>query len=378
MIPYRKKSRSHLTSAEDQAAKGSSLASMYSSTTEAYVAYIARKRAVVVATFVLLVLVAVLSASIGASDMSFTELIAAVFGFGNSQDMIVVWNLRMPRVLTAMIGGLALAVAGCAFQATLRNPLASASTLGVAQGAAMGASIAIILMGGSAGTAASAGTISTNPYITALLAYIGAMTSTLVILGLFKLRDMSPEAIVLAGVALSALFTGITTIIQYFADDSQVAAVVFWTFGDLGRANYQQIAIMGVVTLLCVIYFFFNRWNLNAVETGEVSAQGLGVNVRLQRAIGMLLASASASCVIAFCGTINFVGLVAPHIMRRLVGSDYRFLLPASAFAGAVLLLLGDIVARVAIPPLILPISAITSFIGAPMFVYLLFKGVRR
>lgn len=329
---------------------------------------------------VILLVVAVCSIMIGASDLSVGQVLASVFGFGDEHSMIIVWNLRMPRVLTAILGGIALALAGCAFQAVLRNPLASASTLGVSQGAAMGASIAIIFAGaGAAGVGGSSTvTMSANPYLTALIAFVGAMASTLIILGLFRLREMTPESIVLAGVAISALFTGVTTMIQYFADDSQVAAVVFWTFGDLSRVNYQQLAIMGVVTLASAIYFIFNRWNLNAIETGEVSAHGLGVNVRRTRVLSMLVASAAASTVIAFCGIINFVGLVAPHVMRRFIGSDYRFLLPASAFAGGVLLLVSDIIAHTAMSPMILPISAITSFVGAPLFVYLLFRGVRR
>ncbi len=345
---------------------------------DAYLRYVGRKRVAVISMAALLIVVALWSISIGAREMSLVETISAVIGFSDQQDMVVVWNLRMPRVLAAIVGGIALSLAGCAFQATLRNPLASASTLGVSQGAAMGASIAIIFFG--AGTAAvTEGTaLSSNPYLTAICAFCGAMLSTLVILGLFRLREMTPVSIVLAGVALSALFTGVTTLIQYFADDSQVAAVVFWTFGDLSRVDYRQLALMAAVTLVSAIYFMAGRWNLNAIESGEVSAHGLGVDVRRTRMLGMLVASAAASCVIAFCGTINFIGLVAPHVMRRIIGSDYRFLLPASAFAGGVLLLLSDIIARTAMSPLILPISAITSFVGAPMFIYLLFKGVRR
>lgn len=348
-------------------------------TERSYAAYIVRKRTVIVFLAVAVAFVALWSMTIGSSGLTLFEVASALFGQGDAQNRVVVWNLRMPRVLTALVGGVALALAGCVFQSVLRNPLASASTLGISQGAAFGASVAIIVLGAGAGAAAFEGnSLAGNPYATIVCAFAGAMASTLVVLGLSRLRTMSPESIVLAGVALSALFSGGTTLIQYFAEDSQVAAVIFWTFGDLSRVNYRQLSIMAVVVGLSSVFFFANRWNYNAMESGEGSAHSLGVNVRFVRLSGMLVASFVASSVIAFCGIINFVGLVAPHVMRRFVGSDYRYLLPASALAGAGLLLLSDIVAHAVVAPLILPISAITSFVGAPMFIYLLFKGASR
>ncbi len=351
----------------------------------AYRGYIHHKRIVIVALFFILLGVCLWSIGIGSSGISIAEIIAALFHTGDTYNQIIVWNLRMPRVLTALVGGIALALAGCAYQSILRNPLASASTLGVSQGAAFGASVAIIIIGGGAlsstvaDTAAYEGVqFAVNPYLTASCAFCGAIASTLVILTLSQLRFMTPESIVLAGVALSALFTGATTLIQYFADDSQVAAVVFWTFGDLSRVNYQQIAIMSAVTLISAIFFYHQRWNFNALESGERAAHGLGVNTHLIRLSGMFVASAAAACVIAFCGIINFIGLIAPHIMRRFIGSDYRFLLPASALCGAIILLISDITAHAIVSPLILPISAITSFVGAPVFLYLLFKGMNK
>lgn len=349
------------------------------STLHAYKGYIAKKRLVILGLVFAVFAIAVWSIMIGSSDMNLSEVLFALIGQGERNHQIVVWNLRMPRILTAIVGGIALALAGCAFQSTLRNPLASASTLGVSQGAAFGASVAIILLGAGGQVSAYDGVqFSGNPYLTALCAFLGAMCSTLVVLGLSRMKEMTPEAIVLAGVALSALFSGGTTMIQYFAEDTQVAAVIFWTFGDLSRVGYQQLAVMAVVTVLSAVYFFANRWNYNAMESGEVSAHGLGVNVNRVRLMGMMAASAAASTTIAFCGIINFVGLVAPHVMRRLIGSDYRYLLPASALAGAGLLMLSDIAAHAIVAPLILPISAITSFVGAPVFIYLLFKGISR
>lgn len=342
-----------------------------------YRGYVRRKWLAIGILSALVAALIVASLMTGSTQLSLGEVLAALAGTGESYNRIVVWNLRMPHILTALIGGVALALAGCAFQSVLRNPLASASTLGISQGAAFGASVAIIVLG--AGTAeAHEGVTFTNPYLTALCAFIGAMLSTVAILGLSRFRDMTPESIVLAGVALSALFSGGTALIQYFAEDTQVAAVVFWTFGSLRRTSYREIGVMAAVTLGTLVFFFANRWNYNAMESGEESAHGLGVNVRGVRLSNMLVATFAASTVIAFCGTINFVGLVAPHIMRRFIGSDYRHLLPASAIAGGGLLLVSDLIASTAVSSVILPISAITSFVGAPLFLFLLMREAKR
>lgn len=341
-----------------------------------YKGYVRRKWLALIGIAAITFALVIASLMSGSSNMSLLEVLGGLFGAGDEHARMVVWNLRMPRILTALVGGVALAMAGCAFQSVLRNPLASASTLGISQGAAFGASVAIILIGG--GSAIHEGISSGNPYVTAGCAFLGAISSTVAILALSRFRDMTPESIVLAGVALSAVFTGATALIQYFAEDTQIAAVVFWTFGDLGRVTYRELAIMGAVAAAAGIFFFLNRWNFNAMESGEGSAHGLGVNVAGLRLCAMFVAAAAASTVIAFCGTINFIGLAAPHITRRLIGSDYRHLLAGSAIMGAGLLLASDLIARTVLAPVILPISAITSFVGAPVFLYLLMKGSRR
>lgn len=344
-----------------------------------YGAYLMRKRVAMAVLVVMAVALAFASIMAGSAQLSIADVARALVGQGDPYNVIVVWNLRMPRILTALIGGCALALAGCAFQSVLRNPLASASTLGIAQGAAFGASVAIIALGAGSASALYEGAASSgSPFATVLCAFAGAVSSSLVILGLSRFRDMTPETIVLAGVAMSALFTGGTALMQYFAEDTQVAAVVFWTFGDLGRVTYRELPIIAVVTAATAVYFMFNRWNYNAMESGEGSAHGLGVNVSRVRLANMMVGTLASATVIAFCGTINFIGLVAPHIMRRILGSDYRYLLPASAIAGAVVLLAADLVARTAVASVVLPISAITSFIGAPLFLYLLLRGGRR
>ena len=317
----------------------------------------------------------------GSSGLSVPDTVAALFGQGNERTTLVIWNLRMPRILTAILGGFGLGMAGCAFQAVLRNPLASPSTLGISQGAAFGASVGIIVLGGGELTqgAIAADIVSIdNPYTVTVCAFVGSMLSTMLVLALSRFRQIGPESMILAGVALSSLFGGATTLIQYFASDTQIAAVVFWTFGDLGRTTYPEIALLAVIVALATAYFIFNGWNYNAFESGELSALGLGVNANSVRLATMAVGSLVTSIVVSLVGIISFVGLIAPHIMRRVLGGDNRYLLIGSGLMGSVLLTLSDLFARMAIAPIVLPIGAITSFLGAPLFLYLLFKGARK
>lgn len=179
---------------------------------------------------------------------------------------------------------------------------------------------------------------------------------------------------VLTGVALGALFTAGTMFLQYFADDVQLAAMVFWTFGDTARANWNHLGLIFGVTLAAGLYFAANAWNYNAVDAGDEAAKGLGVRVERVRLLGMLAATLVTAVTIAFLGVIGFVGLVTPHMLRRIIGSDHRYLLPATALAGAVLLLAADTAARLILAPHVLPVSVLTSFLGAPVFLSLILR----
>jgi iron complex transport system permease protein len=183
---------------------------------------------------------------------------------------------------------------------------------------------------------------------------------------------------VLAGVALSSLFTAGTMFLQYFADDTQLAAVVFWTFGDVGRANWLEFKIMAVVVLLSTLFFMINRWDYNAIDAGDETAKGLGVNVERVRMVGMIVAALVSAVIVSFLGVIGFVGLICPHMVRRLIGDDQRYLIPGSTLLGGILLLASDTAARIIISPYVLPVSILTAFMGAPTFIYLLLRGYRR
>ncbi len=322
-----------------------------------------------------LLLIGLLSLRAGSYETSLLEIAKAVLGKASDDNVnTVIRNMRLPRVLTAIIGGFGLGITGCVLQAILRNPLASASTLGISQGASFGAAFAIIVLGaGAQGTATL--TRASGPVLISVCAFVCSMGVSVIILALSRFKRITPEAMVLAGVALSSMFQGATALLQYFADDVQLASVVFWAFGDLGRAGWREILVMTVAVLAATLYFLFRRWSYNALESGEQTAVSLGVNVNQTRIAGMVICSVTASVIVSYLGIINFIGLIAPHIVRRFVGSNHAYLLPGSALTGAILLLLGDLASRTAIAPVILPIGAVTSFFGAPLFLYLLFKG---
>lgn len=318
---------------------------------------------------VLLVIAVLLSLRAGSYNTPISELLKGIFGKASDKKInIVVRNNRLPRICTALIAGAGLGIAGCVMQAVLRNPLASPSTLGVSQGASFGAAFAIIVLdlgtkGGLAGTAIP------------LCAFLGSMGVAAVILCLSRFRQISTQGIVLAGTAISAMFTGATTLMQYFASEVELTSLVYWTFGSLGNTGWDDVGKMLVVLAFVCVYYFLHRWDYNALLSGEETARSLGINVRRLTLTNMVLCCLISSVVVSYIGLINFIGLIAPHIVRQVVGNNHVYLLPGSVMAGALILLLGDLFARVVIGPVILPIGAITSFLGGPMFLYLLFKG---
>ena len=334
--------------------------------------------------FVLLIslgLLMVYAITAGTYDLTLWKVIRALLGYDEGAAGIVIWNIRMPRIVAAIVAGWGLAISGTAMQCLLKNPLGSPFTLGISQGAAFGAALAIVVLGaGATQSSVVRTTASSLVFIKDLssvtgFAFLGAMAATLVILALSRMKRLTPASIILAGVALSSLFVSGTILIQYFATEVEVATIVFWTFGDVSRSNWQEIGVMTAASVAVTFYFVLNRWNLNALSSGEDVAKGIGVEVERVRLWGMLLAALVAALVTAFHGVIAFLGLLAPHIARRMVGADHRFLLPFSCIVGALLLLLADTAGRVLIGSGTLPVGVLTSFMGAPLFLYLLVRG---
>ncbi len=393
---------------------------------ETYQQHLRRKWLVLLVMLLLTGAAALASLMAGSAGLSLGEVLSALAGRGAGQTRTIVWNVRMPRIAAAMTVGVALAMCGCIMQNVLRNPLASASTLGVSQGASFGAAVSIICLG--AGTQSGGGSAAsltiTHPGMVTLCAFLGGMATTAVILALSRLSGVTPsvmvlagvaisamfsggttlvqyfaddvmvatvvhwtfgnlgragwgEIVVLAGVAISAMFSGGTTLVQYFADDVMVATVVHWTFGNLGRAGWGEIALIGGLSLAAFLFFLYHRWNYNVLESGVPTARSLGVPVGVLVPASMAVCALISSVAVAFVGCINFIGLIASHIMRRFVGNDFRFLIPCSALCGAALLLASDIVCRMLASPAVLPIGALTSFLGAPLFLWLIIRRGR-
>ncbi len=309
------------------------------------------------------------SANIGVIDVYYTIL--AKFFPQHFQTTwfsdTIVWGLRLHRILLGIVGGMGLAIAGAVMQGILKNPLASPFTLGISSAAAFGAAMAIIM---GAGFVGGEWLIIGNAFIFTLLA-AGA------VYGLAKYKGITPETMILAGIAISYLFSAMTSFLQYIGHAEQVQEVVFWSMGSLGRSSWDKVWIVSAVIAICFPYLLIKSWDINAMGAGDETAKSLGVNVERTRVICMMLVSLITASVICFTGTIGFIGLVAPHITRMAIGGDHRFLLPASALVGSLLLLGADTLARTILAPVILPVGIMTAFLGVPFFIYLFMRRKR-
>lgn len=347
---------------------------------EEYKKYTLKKTLFIILGFLLLIFVFVFSISIGAVRISLLDVIKTLFLKAPSNKInLIIWNIRLPQALTAVIVGIGLAVAGLVMQAILNNPLGSPFTLGISHAAAFGAAFSVMVLGTGVMQSTGNNAVSiVNHYITTLVAFGFCLLTAGIILVISKIKKTSPEVMILAGVAIGTLFTAGTMFLQYFADDIQLASMVFWTFGDVARASWKELMIIFFVTVISLSYFFYNIWNYNTMQSGDETAKSLGVNVEFIRLITMLIATLLTSVIVSFLGIIGFVGLVCPHMARRLVGDDHRFLVPFTCVLGALLLLTADTAARIILLPHVLPVAVLTSFLGAPVFIFLLIKGYKR
>lgn len=345
------------------------------SVSEQYNVAKAKKIAIILILLALVFLFFVVSVFVGSGTLSFKEVFLAIFNKGSETARLIVRRIRFPRVIAALIAGGGLAVSGLVMQTVLKNPLASPTTLGVSNAAVFGANFAIIVVGAGAFHSTHGSWLSiSNPYLVSTFSFLSAIIAAGSILLLARLKNLNASAIVLAGVAVSAIFQAGTTLIQYFASDTQVASAVYWTFGDLGRASYKTDLIMFIVVAVSALFFFLKRWDFSAMSGGIAYAKTLGVNTRFMTIMSLLLASLITSVTVSFLGIIGFVGLTAPQFMKRIVGDDYRYLLPSSFLAGALLLLISDILGRLPIFGTSVPVGVVTSLIGGPVFLAILLR----
>ncbi len=315
---------------------------------------------------------------IGYSHMSAEACILALTGKGSAANIRIIWNIRIPRVLAAIIAGAGLSVSGLIMQTTLNNSMASPSTLGVSNAAVFGANLSIIVFAGgflSTGNNLANYAVGVNPYATSFIAFIFSTFSIILILGLCTVRSFSPNVVVLSGIAVGSVWTAATTLLQFYATDVGLSAAVVWNFGDLGRATYRTDAIMFAVVMSGILFFILVSWKLNALLSGEAAAKTMGVNVECLRFVSMLLASMITAVCVSFLGIIGFVGIICPHITKKLLGQDHRITIPVSALSGSLLLLFSDTLSRSMGNGSALPVGAITSLLGAPFFVAIIFSG---
>jgi len=337
---------------------------------EQYSKFIAKKVLFLFLALVLLLVLVVIAACIGPADLSVGDVLRALVArFVPNMEApqfhdAVVWNLRLPRIVMAVVGGAGLAVSGAQMQGITRNPLVSPFTIGVSAAAALGASVAIMF---------GVGFVGTGTFIIISNAFLFAMLSAMIVFGLGKLKGASPETLILAGIALTYFFSALTSVLHFFASEEELMAMVHWSFGTLTGITWDEIWIVSIVTVVCIPILLKYSWDLNAMATGgDEAARGLGVNTTRVRAVSLILSAFITATIISFTGIIGFVGLVAPHITRYIVGGDHRFLLPGSCIMGAILMVGADTVGRTILSPIILPISIVVSFIGVPLFLYLL------
>jgi len=325
---------------------------------------------VALATVVALAVAVVCGLVIGPTSIGTARVIGDVFshlGVGHSTltplQSIIIWQIRAPRLVLGLLAGAMLAVAGGTYQGVFRNPLADPYLLGVAAGAGLGATVAIVDVGGGLST----------PSWTPVLAFAGAMVAVVVTwaIGGRGLRS-STATLILAGVAVASLLTSAQTFLQQQSSPDSIARVYIWLLGSLASANWSSVTLVLPYVLVCIAVCVVAGRALDVMSVGEDESRSLGVPVRRVRFVVIAASSLGTAAIVSAVGLIGFVGIIVPHIVRLLVGTSYRRILPISVLFGAAFLVFADTVARTVLAPSELPLGVVTAAIGAPVFVIIL------
>lgn len=331
------------------------------------------KRVFWLAMLLLAILISLLvDLSIGSSGLGLADLIRIIFdpSAASVNHRIIIWDIRLPQALIAVLVGASLGLAGAEMQTVLNNPLASPFTLGVSQAAAFGAALGLILNIGIPGV---------DPkWLVAGNAFIFALLATMLLDLLARWRQANTSVIVLFGIAIGFTFSALVALLQYVATAEALQALVFWTMGSMSRADWQNISLLIIVLIVAFPFSMSAAWKLTALRLGEDRAASFGINIKRLRLASLFRISVLAGLAVAFVGTIGFIGLVGPHIARMLFGEDHRFYLPASALSGALILSLASVVSKSIIPGVLIPVGIITSLIGIPFFLAIIFRTTAR
>ena len=343
-----------------------------------------RQHLVLVALIAALILAALVSLATGAMQIPLSATVAILakqlglalpWAFTDAQAAVLI-PIRMPRVIVAMLVGGVLGIAGAAIQGLFRNPLAEPGLIGISNGAAMMVVSAIVL-GPLLPFAVLP--IALAPLLIPAAAFAGALGATLLVIRLASQGGRtSMTTMLLAGIAINALSAAVMGLMIAISDDQQLRSITFWMLGSLGSARWQALPALLLCTLPALIFLPLMGGPLNALALGEAEARHLGISVQRVKSLTTALVALAVGACVALTGIIGFVGLVVPHLLRLIIGPDYRRLLPASALLGATLLLIADLVSRVLIAPGELPIGAVTAIVGAPFFLGLLLRDRRK
>ncbi len=332
----------------------------------------ARRISFILVCIVACLILSIYSVTIGPYPMTMGDVIDVLWNFITMQlqdDTTIahiVLNLRLPRIIGGIICGFALAVCGAAMQSMMKNPLADPYTMGISSGAGFGAALAMIL----GIELIAGGGIVVN-------AFVFAVIPAVIILFLSRFRKATPTMMVLCGISLMYLFNALTQLFMLIADPDDMSAVYEWMVGSLDGVSYDELLLVLLVTVIGSLYVQYMANQLNVMGIGDESAQTLGVDVERRRLVILMVITLVAASVVSFTGVIGFVGLVAPHIARTLIGSDNRYLVPASGVVGSLLLVASDILARTIASPVMLPVGVITACVGGPLFMLLILRSTK-
>ncbi|MEM9550590.1 MAG: iron ABC transporter permease [Pseudomonadota bacterium] len=331
-----------------------------------------RRILLVLATLGALFVIVTIDVVTGPANLSFFRTLHVILdpSVATPREDLIIWDLRLPVALMAVVVGAMLGVAGAEMQTILNNPLAEPFTLGLSSAASFGAAVAIVM-----GYSVIPGV---GPLYVTVNAFVVAMGSSMVLFAFTRLRGATPEAMILVGIAMLFTFNALLAFLQYGATELELAQLIFWQLGSLSRATWPKVAVCVVVLVLVMSYFLSRSWALTALRMGEDKAAALGVNVSLLRLVVLAGVSLLSAVAVSFVGAVAFVGLVGPHIARMIVGEDQRGFLPLSALAGALILSGTSIASKAITPGVIYPIGMITSLIGIPFFVSLILSQRKR
>lgn len=335
---------------------------------QAYRRIVRRHLILSAALFVVLILAFILDVASGPASLGFSETVRTILDPAASPRPVatIIWDIRLPQAITAVLVGAALALAGAEMQTILNNPLASPFTLGVSSAAAFGAALAIVLGIGFPGVPQS--------WLITANAFLFAFGAMLLLQSLVTLRGLGTDSLILMGIALFFSFNAMVALLQFVATQQALQQLVFWMLGSLSRADWDKLPFVMVV-ILCVAPFTFRAaWPLTALRLGEERARSMGVNINRLRFASLIRISLLTATSMALVGTVGFVGLAGPHIARLLIGEDHRFFLPVSAISGALIMSVASTASKLIIPGVLIPIGIVTAVIGLPVFFALILR----